>query len=451
MPCIGPSPAAHLDAADNVPPPAASVAVPAFLPGACSVANSAADPAAASAAASEPAADLLANLLARARQERRLLSVHWELTHRCNEHCRHCFLPVTGPADFAARGELTTGEALHLIDQVAALGALSITFSGGEPLLRPDFFTLAAYARRRGLGLRIYTNGTLLAAPTHVGWIDALAALHPLAVEISLYGATPAVHEAITGIKGSWAATVAALRRLHAAGVRTVCKTPLMAANAAELPAVWALALSLGARFQADPLITAGVDGPWSTPAARRAPLAARMTAAQLANALRILASHQAAPGEDPGATAAGPVLCTIGRSALAVDPTGTVFPCVEVRRAVGSIRTAPLAAIWYDTRAWAPYLRLSAQGPAGLPANLPADLPPDQFIGVLALPVCRTCRLGAWCVRCHGAAANETGDLYGPSPAHCAAARARRTLAATRQQDAHSGPLAGPGTCDSG
>lgn len=392
-------------------------------------------------AASEPAADLLAGLLAQARQERRLLSVHWELTHRCNERCRHCFLPVSGPHDrAAAHAELTTGEALALIDQVAALGALSITFSGGEPLLRPDFWTLAAHTRLRRLGLRLYTNGTLLAAPEHAGWIAALAALHPLAVEISLYAATPAVHNAITGVTGSWAATVGALVGLHAAGVRTVCKTPLMRANAAELRAVRTLAGVLGARFQPDLLITAGI-GP--TCAERRAPLAERMTSTQLATALRTLAEGSSAgspdsnTGGDTDDRPAGPQLCSIGRSALAVDPEGTVFPCVEVRRSLGSIRHTSLAAIWHDTGAWAPYLRLSAPASRGLAASLPAGLPN----GLSALPVCRTCRLGPWCIRCHGAAANETGDLYGPSPAHCAAARARRALAAETLLDPPSNP----------
>jgi radical SAM protein with 4Fe4S-binding SPASM domain len=364
----------------------------------------------------EPA-DLLPRLLA---QARRLLSVHWDLTHRCNERCRHCFLPVSPPDDAAvARRELTTGEALALIDQFAALGVLYVTFSGGEPLLRDDFFILAEHVRRRRLALRIYTNGTLLVAspaqPMGPDPADRLAALHPLAVEISLYAARPAVHDAITGVEGSWAATVAALRRLHARGVHTVCKTPLMRPNAAELPAIAALAAELGARFQPDPLLTAGVG---ETPAQRRAPLALRLRAADLAAVLRTLnAGHTPGAGVT-GAASRGPLLCTIGRSALAIDPNGAVFPCVEVRRPLGSVRRTPLGAIWHDTAAWAPYLYLSADPPGG----------------VAALPACRACRLGAWCIRCHGAAANETGDLYGPSPPHCRAAGVRRALAAEFQ-----------------
>lgn len=374
------------------------------------------------------------------------------MTHRCNERCRHCFLPVLPPAaehDITQAPELTTGEAIALIDQVAALGALFLTFTGGEPLLRPDFFTLAAYARRRHLALRIYTNGTLLHAGTADDgspndWTTRLAALHPLVVAVSLYAATPAVHDAITGVGGSWARTVAALRHLHACGVPTICKTPLMAANAAELRAVRALAGALGARFQPDLLITAGA-GP--SPAERCAPLAARMSPAQLATALRTLQELAPNAGPDPdlapaaGADpAGGPALCAIGRSSLAVDPYGTVFPCVEVRRAVGTIRRTPLAAIWHDLGAWAPYLRLSA-GTAGDPTGDPGAGAAALPRGLAALPACRTCRLGAWCIRCHGAAANETGDLYGPAPAHCAAAKARRDLWRSTAPAACTGP----------
>ncbi len=414
--CSAPTYAAHAPAASATP---AACTTPA---------------AAAISAADDDPTDLLARLLARARQERRLLSVHWELTHRCNERCRHCFLPVTAPGDprDAARAhqELSTGEALALIDQLAALGVLYVTFSGGEPLLRDDFFVLAEHVRRRHLALRVYTNGTLLtgrhldqhpgqpaAAPVDSMAADPaadpaarLAALHPLAVEISVYGADGATHDAITGMPGSWEATLAALRRLQALGVPTVCKTPLMAANAFQVTALAVLAAQVGARFQPDPLLTAGVAG---TARQRRAPLALRMSDAELAAVLRPLAVQWApAPGRG------GPLLCTIGRSALALDPYGTVFPCVEVRRPLGSIRRTPLAAIWHDTAAWRPYLRLSATDGATDPAS-----------ALAALPTCRACRLAAYCVRCHGAAANETGDLYGPSPQHCRAARVRRAL----------------------
>jgi MoaA/NifB/PqqE/SkfB family radical SAM enzyme len=389
---------------------------------------------AAPAAVDDPAGHL-AHLLARARQERRLLSIHWELTHRCNERCRHCFLAVSGPDDaVVAKQELTTAEALALIDQLAGLGVLYVTFSGGEPLLRDDFFVLAEHVRRRRLALRVYTNGRLLTTPAAY----RLAALHPLAVEISVYAADPATHDAITGIPGSWDVTVDALQRLQALGVRTVCKTPLMALNAGQVEPLSALAAQLGARFQPDPVLTSRVAG---TLQDRRAPLTLRMSDGQLADYLRRTLGQSASRCRAQGLrntptpvqlapAQPGPLLCTIGRSTLALDPYGTVFACVEVRQPLGNVRRTPLAAIWHDADAWSPYLRLSA--PASTPGSM-IELTTASVAGsedgVQALHACRTCCLAAYCVRCHGAAGNETGDLYGPSPAHCRLAGIRRQI----------------------
>ena len=208
--------------------------------------------------------------------------------------------------------------------------------------------------------------------------------------------------------------------------------------------AVRALAGALGARFQPDLLITAGVG-----PSPRRT-----LRPSRRAHDLRRSSPPPSAPSQAAAAApiatlaedadpAGGPALCAIGRSSLAVDPYGTVFPCVEVRRTLGTIRHTPLAAIWHDLGAWAPYLRLS-RPPAISPAISPAITlrPPGSSHRPLpALPVCRTCRLGPWCIRCHGAAANETGDLYGPSPAHCAAAKARRALWSSSAPGACTGP----------
>lgn len=376
--------------------------------------------------ASAPAYDdLYATLLRRARQQRRLLAVHWELTHRCNERCAHCYLATHKEGTPAARAavsrELTTAEGVDLLDQMAELGVVQITFSGGEPLLRGDFFELAAHARRRRFGLRVFTNGCRLGASSaapgaKTGGEDTdggecarrLAALHPLTVEISIYAADAPTHDAITGVQGSWVQATTALRRLHDLGVRTVWKTPLLAANAAQVALMDRAAAELGAAFHLDPVLTARAAGELTH---RRGSLALRASAAQLMQALGDL--PRAAGGEQYSRSARlsshpGPLVCSLGRSALLVDPYGMVLPCVEVRAELGSIRTRPLAAIWHDAAVWEPYLAL-------------AD--------VAALPHCRACRTAAWCVRCHGAAANETGSLRGPSPAHCRLAQARQRM----------------------
>ncbi|MCL5057940.1 MAG: putative heme d1 biosynthesis radical SAM protein NirJ1 [Actinobacteria bacterium] len=85
--------------------------------------------------------------------------VVWNVTSACNLKCRHCYANSGGSA---AEGELSTGEALKFIDDLADYRVPVILFSGGEPLVREDFFDLAGHAVKRGIRVTISTNGTLI-------------------------------------------------------------------------------------------------------------------------------------------------------------------------------------------------------------------------------------------------------------------------------------------------
>ena len=64
------------------------------------------------------------------------ISVHLDVTYRCNERCVHCYL------DHNDHGEMTTAEIKSVLDQLAEAGVFFLTFSGGEVFLRRDFFEL---------------------------------------------------------------------------------------------------------------------------------------------------------------------------------------------------------------------------------------------------------------------------------------------------------------------
>ncbi len=85
--------------------------------------------------------------------------VVWNVTRTCNLRCRHCY---SDSASDVVEKELSTKEALSLIDNLAAFNVPVILFSGGEPLLRPDFFELVDYAGKKGIRATISTNGTLI-------------------------------------------------------------------------------------------------------------------------------------------------------------------------------------------------------------------------------------------------------------------------------------------------
>ena len=344
-------------------------------------------------------------LIAAAEARHQLLSAHWELTYRCNERCTHCYLDVL-PANHAAPGELTTDEGLRLLADLHELGALNLTFSGGEPLLRRDFFVLAARARELGFVLRIFTNG-LLITPTLA---DRLADLHAYAVEISIYGADAATHDAITRRPGSFARSTAALALLAERKVRTVLKTPLMHENVRQFRQIKQLAADLGARFRYDLTLIPKLSGD-------RAPLRHLLTYADLLWFYR----ETLTPAQMKVRTLTGGCrTCNIGVSAVAIDPHGDIFPCLETRRCAGNVRSATLRTIWEEATLW------------GELRGLTVD----------ALPVCRACTLRSLCARCHGLASLEHGDLHAPATANCLQTLAKRQVLLEQGADPATLPL---------
>lgn len=324
------------------------------------------------------------------REQHRLLTVHWELTYRCNERCTHCYLDVLPPGAHVP-GELSTAEALRVVDELADLGALTITFSGGEIFLRQDVFEIAGYARRRGFGIRFFTNGILIKPAL----ADQIAAVKPIVVEISLYAADAATHDTITQIPGSFDLTLRAIDLLRARGVRCTIKTPLMRENIEQIDAVSALAQARGCRFQYDPTIIPKHTGD-------RGPLRHRPNDDQLLAFMRRRISPDdwvLHPYSDTFR------FCGIGLNSITIAPDGDIYTCVGARVAAGNVRRAPLAAIWHDSPVW--------EETAGLTLS--------------ALPVCATCELRPFCIRCHGTAAFEDGDMLGCSSTAYREARLRR------------------------
>jgi radical SAM protein with 4Fe4S-binding SPASM domain len=322
----------------------------------------------------------------------RLFSAHWELTYRCNEHCTHCYLDVFKPNEHVP-GELTTEECLRTIDQLADLGTLHLTMSGGEIFVRRDFFEIAEYARSKGFLLRLFTNGLLIKPEV----ADRIAALHPYVVEISVYGTDAATHDKITQVSRSFELSTGALRLLHERGIRTVMKTPFMRENVYQIHELRALADQLGAQYRYDITITAKDNG-------GRSPLEHRMTYEQL-----IWLFRQEMRSEEWVSRTLKPnqPTCGISLNSLLVDPYGNIFPCVQTRTLVGNIKQQSLRAIWEESPVWAELGRLT--------------------IG--ELPVCRTCELQSMCVRCHGIAKLEDGDIRNPASVNCREALARRQV----------------------
>ena len=128
--------------------------------------------------------------------------ISWNLTKRCNLKCDHCYLDASELE--GGSNELTTSEALSIIDDISNLspGAMLI-LTGGEPLLRDDFFQLAKHASDSGLSVVVGTNGTLLTEPT----VKRLKDSGIQGAGISLDSLSTTTHDKFRGMQGAWDST----------------------------------------------------------------------------------------------------------------------------------------------------------------------------------------------------------------------------------------------------
>jgi AdoMet-dependent heme synthase len=169
-----------------------------------------------------------------------LRMVAWEVTRSCNLACGHCRASaVRGPYE----GELDTKKCLRLLDEIAAVGKPVIILTGGEPLLRPDIYEIAAYGDQKGLRMVLATNGTLV-----TGEIAAKLIRSGIRrVSISIDGPEAESHDAFRGVPGAFAGAMTGIAAMKQAGLEFQINTTITQANLAQLREIHDLAHHLGA------------------------------------------------------------------------------------------------------------------------------------------------------------------------------------------------------------
>jgi len=336
---------------------------------------------------------LLQMLKAKAWHNNIPLHVMLELTNGCNLRCRHCYIGVR-----SRRGELALDEFKPVLDQLVETGSLFLTFSGGEPLTRKDFFQIAAYAREKEFSFNLFSNGTLI-TPRVAGRLQELC---PERVEISLLGGKAATHDGITQVPGSFDRALRGARLLVEKGIRVQLKTTWMRENIEEAEQIVSLVRDVGASFRSAALVIYRRDG-------SAEPTSLRATTEQLQAGAR--RSYDRNPGQ-PVPPAPLPLTeeqkrttnpCGAGQASCRIDALGNVYPCAAIDIVLGSLREKPFAAIWHDS----------------------PELAQIRAIRVSDLPECSACALYLRCTRCAGLARMETGSLLSASPQACAVAHA--------------------------
>jgi len=313
------------------------------------------------------------------------ISVQLDITYRCNERCVHCYL------DHDDHGEMTTAEIKDVLDQLSDAGVFFLTLSGGEVLMRRDFFEIVEHARRLLFNVKVKTNGVMI-REHEAGRIRELGVEQ---VQISVYSHRPEVHDAITKLPGSLKRTIASIRFLKSQGLKVVIANVLMANNLSDHRGVMALAKELEVSYTLDPTITPKMDGDTSV-------LALRIPGSELTQVFRSKelvgnVEEFCAPPPPPGEDIMDGFPCSAGHTACYISPYGDVFPCVQFPLPSGNVRRQKFLDIW----------------------NHSSQLKEVRSIRARDLPTCSTCAHVGTCTRCPGLAYME-GNMRGPSAADC-------------------------------
>ena len=153
--------------------------------------------------------------------------VVWNSTKTCNLKCRHCYMSSDNKK---YQNELTTQEAKNFIDDLADFHVPVLLFSGGEPLIRPDFFELAEYAQAKGVRPTLSTNGTLITREVAQRIKDIGVGY----VGISLDGLQD-VNDQFRGVEGAFQKAMAGIQNCVAVGQRVGLRFTINHHNIQEL------------------------------------------------------------------------------------------------------------------------------------------------------------------------------------------------------------------------
>ena len=317
-----------------------------------------------------------------------LQRVSIELTYRCNERCKHCYVADENK-NFQA--ELRLKDYQALFDDLRKMETLYITLTGGDPSMHADFMGILKSATEHNFAVNIYTNGIGYSEET----LNEIIHLHPRSISFSLYSGIASEHDFITGINGSFERTLATLKKVYTAGILVSVKVPLMVPTLKGFPALQSLCKNLDINLEVDYLIRVTTHGDIS-------PVKLRLRDVEDYKKIMRIVQKDEKFLVPPSRDVKGPI-CGVGRLSLRVNPYGEVFPCNGFDFSLGNIKETPIQEIWEGERLkQISKLRFEQLGDS-----------------------CVKCLWRNDCLFCLGAALSENGNMMIPLKEFCKIAQA--------------------------
>ena len=340
--------------------------------------------------------DLLGGFLRKYVTRGKLFEATFELTHRCNLRCVHCYIDQGITTD-----EVSIDQWKTAIDILVEGGLCVLTLTGGEPLLRKGLIEIVDHAFRKGCQTRIYSNATLFDSYSMVKEFKDSGLCY---LETSIYGALPETHDKITGIPGSFGKTVRAVEWAVDLGIPVTAKASWLKSNWHEYFKILKFIKALGVYFRGSPNVMPRLGGDTQN-------IDFRMSFNEL---IRFFEMENSVIGELHGTK---PVFnkkstplnldkppCGIARNTILVMTDGTLCPCNHLRIPVGNIFKDDFQDLWANS----PELKKFR------------EIKRHDFVN------CDGCEYRVNCFFCMGDAWVENGDIFQPSKETCLLARAR-------------------------
>ncbi len=272
-----------------------------------------------------------------------------EVTRRCPLECQHCYnnLPM---GDQSARSrEMTTEEHFKMLDELVEMGCFWLLYTGGEIFARKDFLEIYTYAKKKGFLITLFTNGTMITEKI----ADYLVEWPPFAIEITLYGRTREIYEALTMIPGSYDRCLRGIKLLRERGLPLKLKTVATSINKHEVVSMRQFAEEeLGVEFKIDGQINPRID-------CSQSPLAVRLTPEEVValdlhspkgiSEYRRLAKHDLE--KPPNLTQIDTqYFCGGGMESFAVNAYGEMGICILSQQETFDVRQDGLRKSWDDS-----------------------------------------------------------------------------------------------------
>ncbi|MDW7759907.1 MAG: radical SAM protein [Acidobacteriota bacterium] len=343
--------------------------------------------------------------------QRKPWSFDLEITARCNNNCRHCYINLPANDPDAARNELSATEIAELADQAVALDALWCLITGGEPLLREDFPEIYISLKKKGLLISVFTNAALI-TPDHVALFKKFP---PRDIEVTVYGTTQETYERVTGKPGSFAAFRQGLDLLLVNDIPVHLKAMAVRSNVHELPEIAAFCRRHTRDFfRFDPVLHLRYDGNTER---NSEIISERLTPEEIAGIetsdeerSETLKKHcdKFIFSEPSNSDCRHLFRCGVGNKSFTISPNGFFHLCPSLRHpeCIRDLKTTSLVDAWEN---FVPEIR----------AKTSSD--------PVFLEKCRSCPIINLCLWCPAHAHLETGQLDGWSEYFCQVAHARR------------------------